>query len=213
VAFGLRNNPQAEACVTLGLRQLTMHMPESTYYERNLPHWHPSGKYIFLTWRLHGSLPVTLIHSLRTTSGVSSGKHFRIIDGELDRARYGPLWLKDPRVADCIVNLLRRGEREWNYYSLQAFVVMPNHVHVLIQPNIPLARITQRLKGASARAANQLLAREGKRFWKDESFDHWVRNVSELNRISIYIEQNPVTARYVKKPENWPWSSATHTSQ
>ncbi|MFZ0818474.1 MAG: transposase [Candidatus Acidiferrales bacterium] len=134
---------------------------------------------------------------------------FRAAEVELDKALHGPLWLKDPRVAACVVQAIRRGDREWNFYLLHAYVVMSNHVHILIEPRVPIPRITQRLKGSSARTANQILSREGQRFWNEESFDHWVRNAQEFNRISAYIEQNPVTAGLVKKPEDWPWSSAS----
>src|SRR5207245_748770 len=64
------------------------------------------------------------------------------------------------------------------------------------------------LKGSTARKANLLLGRTGKRFWQDESYDHWVRNSREFERIIHYIEQNPVTAGLVTSATLWPWSSA-----
>ena len=60
---------------------------------------------------------------------------------------------------------------------------MPNHVHVLLWPWIPMERVTGGIKGVSARAANAALGRTGQHFWEDESFDHWVRNDVELRRI------------------------------
>jgi REP element-mobilizing transposase RayT len=89
-----------------------------------------------------------------------------------------------------------------------AFVVMSNHVHLLIETIEPLQKITRLLKGYTARCANQYLARTGQAFWQDVSFDHWVRNSAELERIIHYIENNPVKAGLVKKPEDWAWSSA-----
>ncbi len=85
---------------------------------------------------------------------------------------------------------------------------MANHVHVLLDPKLPLRVITQGIKGFTAREANQFLKRKGA-FWQDESFDHWVRNQSEFCRIKSYIERNPVVAGLVERPENWPWSSAS----
>ncbi len=85
---------------------------------------------------------------------------------------------------------------------------MPNHVHVLLEPKVPLALITRWLKGSTARQANQMLGRTGHAFWQNESFDHWVRNDDELNRIVRYIEYNPVTAGLVQSPGDWAWSSA-----
>ncbi|MBI3663258.1 MAG: transposase, partial [Acidobacteria bacterium] len=87
-----------------------------------------------------------------------------------------------------------------------------NHVHMLLTPLTPLRRITQSLKGFTAREANALLRRTRKTFWQDESFDHWVRGPAEFARIVTYIENNPVKAGLVAKAEHWPWSSARRTS-
>jgi REP element-mobilizing transposase RayT len=65
---------------------------------------------------------------------------------------------------------------------------MPNHVHLLILPKIAVAKITRWLKGSTARRANPLLARTGRPFWQDESYDHWVRNSKVQGRIISYIE-------------------------
>jgi hypothetical protein len=50
----------------------------------------------------------------------------------------------------------------------------------------------------------------GSYFWQDESFDHWVRNPAEWEKIRTYIERNPVSAGLVARPEDWPWSSASN---
>jgi REP element-mobilizing transposase RayT len=100
------------------------------------------------------------------------------------------------------------GERERGFYELSAWVVMPNHVHLLILPKVAVAEITRWLKGSTARRANQLLERTGLPFWQDESYDHWVRHTRELDRITGYIEENPVSAGLVGSMELWPWSSA-----
>ena len=105
------------------------------------------------------------------------------------------------------------GERERYFYDLRAWVIMPNHVHVLLEPKVPLSIITRWLKGSTARQANEILGRTGNTFWQNESFDHWVRNDEELNRIVRYIEYNPVTAGLVKTPEDWAWSSARLTGE
>jgi REP element-mobilizing transposase RayT len=89
---------------------------------------------------------------------------------------------------------------------------MPNHVHLLFTPSILIRRITNGLKGVTAKDANRILGRQGKHFWQDESFDHWVRTPAEFDRIRSYIEDNPVSARLASKPEDWPWSSAAQTS-
>jgi REP element-mobilizing transposase RayT len=68
-----------------------------------------------------------------------------------------------------LVDTLLAGERERQFYRLRAWVVMPNHVHVLWQPQVEMPGITRWVKGATARAANLLLGRTGQVFWQDES--------------------------------------------
>jgi putative transposase len=111
-------------------------------------------------------------------------------------------------VAELMVQAFRHGEEVRQFYRLLAFVVMPNHVHLLLKANVPLQKITQSLKGFTAFQAHKVLGRRGEAFWQDESFDHWVRNPVELNKILHYIENNPVTAGLVPHPQDWPWSSA-----
>jgi putative transposase len=177
-----------------------------TYYERRLPHWHPPGQELFITWRLHGSLPV---HVRPPAETESSGQAFVRYDRALDKAQTGPLWLKDPRVAEAILVALRDAQRR-KLFALRAYAVMANHVHVLLAPRAPLERVTQQIKGASAHEANLVLGRTGAPFWQTESFDHWVRNPAEWQKIRAYIERNPVAAGLVLKPEDWPWSSASN---
>jgi REP element-mobilizing transposase RayT len=94
------------------------------------------------------------------------------------------------------------------FYELEAWVLMPNHVDLLILPKAPVPVIMRWLKGSTARRANLLLGRTGQPFWQDESFDHWVRNNTEFDRIVRYIQENPVTAGLVSSAELWLWSSA-----
>src|SRR5207253_3834247 len=100
-------------------------------------------------------------------------------------------------------------EKQWQLYDLLAWVIMSNHVHVLLEPHKRLAEITRAVKNISAREANVLLGRTGLPFWQDESYDHWVRNDGEFARIVRYIEWNPVRAGLVGCPAEWRWSSAS----
>ncbi len=179
-----------------------------TYYERHLPHWQPAGKDVFVTWRLCGSLPPDAKILASLDRSPTAGERFRAFDQALDRAGVGPLWLKDSRVAECLVAALQRSQ-EQELFRLHAYVVMANHVHVLLAPMCSLSQITHAVKGATARGANKILGRSGTRFWQDESFDRWIRNPSEWNRVRVYIEHNPVRAGLVKTPKDWPWSSAS----
>ena len=128
-------------------------------------------------------------------------------DRELDRQTSGPRWLMDTRIARLVADALVAGETERRFYKLHAWVIMPNHVHLLLTPSVPLATITRWLKGSTARGANKILGFTGQPFWKDESWDHWVRNSDELRKITRYIHENPVKAGLVKTAELWHWSS------
>jgi putative transposase len=178
-----------------------------TFYQRHLPHWHPAGKGIFVTWRLYGSLPHNVLGRLERLRD-NPGRHFLAADKLLDSARSGPVWLRNPKIAGYVEAAILRGP-ELGHYDLYAYVVMPNHVHVLLNPRVPLVRITRGIKGVSARDANGGLHRVGQPFWQHESFDHWARNGAQLERIRSYIENNPVKAGLAKRPQDWPWSSAS----
>jgi putative transposase len=138
----------------------------------------------------------------------SAGKQFLVSDRELDKAATGPLWLKDERVAQCVVDALKYGEKQLGLYELEAWVLMINHVHILISPKTELRRITRSIKNFSARQANAVLGRTGQPFWQVESYDRWVRGPKAMGRIVHYIEENPVTAGLVERADDWRWSSA-----
>ena len=181
------------------------------FYRRKLPHWHPDiseATFLFVTFRLAGSIPPTRRLESHTGSDRSSGQNFLALDRLADKGACGPLWLRDLRVASVVANALLHGETGRLFYQLRAWVVMPNYVHVLLRPKTPLPVIMRWLKGSTARQANLILGRTGKAFWQDESFDHRVRDEVELERIARYVENNPVTAGLAANPAEWPWSSA-----
>jgi REP element-mobilizing transposase RayT len=93
-------------------------------------------------------------------------------------------------------------------YQLRSFVVMPNHVHLLVTPQVPATKWLGPLKGFTAHEANVLLASTGKPFWQNESHDHLVRSPEEFDRIRRYIENNPVKAGLAAEPPDFLWSSA-----
>jgi len=171
---------------------------------RRLPHLYPEGAWVFVTWHLHGSLPTA---RYPPADKLSAGKAFVWMDRYLDTTRVGPMFLKRPEVAQLIVEALHRGV-EKGLYDLRAFVVMSNHVHVLIRPKQHPTLVWRWLKGTTAREANILLARTGLPFWQRESYDHFVRDVQEMKRIAAYIENNPVKAGFVADAASYRWSSA-----
>jgi putative transposase len=175
------------------------------FYRRRLPHWHPdliAENPLFITWRLAGSLARPQVPRLPE---MPAGRAFADWDHEMDKADFGPVWLQDSRVAQAVANALIYGQNERQFYTLHAWVIMPNHVHLVLTPKVPVPVITRWLKGSTARAANQILRRTGQPFWQDESFDHRVRN---LDRVIRYVEHNPVNAGLVSRPCDWRWSSA-----
>ena len=114
----------------------------------------------------------------------------------------------NPAVASAVVETVCEAAEARRICELHAFVVMPSHVHLMIAPKIPLARVMNWIKGVSARQANRLLDRTGEPFWQDESFDHWVRHWSQFEKIRDYIHGNPVRAGLVGEEAEWPYSSA-----
>jgi putative transposase len=174
------------------------------YHERNLPHCYPPGATLFLTWRLFGS-PIQRAFASESDKGLAFAQSDRL----LDRADKGPLWLKDARIAQLVADSLVKGEIGYRLYERFAWVIMPNHVHIVIRPLRRLPDVMRWLKGSTARSANLVLGRTGHPFWQYETYDHCVRNTGELNRVVRYVERNPVTAGLCGLAEDWLWSSAS----
>ena len=97
--------------------------------------------------------------------------------------------------------------RDGVQYRLLAWVVMPNHVHALIEVwQNPLPEILKNWKSYTAKVANHILGREGT-FWQDDYFDRYIRDEEHYRRAVLYIENNPVKAGLVRLAAHWPWSS------
>jgi putative transposase len=176
----------------------------TTFHTRRLPHYHAIGHPIFLTWRLHGSLPV----GRSFPAGTTSGQAFLAMDRLLDNARSGPLYLRQPEIAAMVVESIQFQERSLRHYELHTYVVMANHVHLLVTPHVEVSKLMQSLKLFTAREGNLILNRTGQPFWQAESYDRLVRDETEFKRIARYIEMNPVKAGLVATPEEFFWSSA-----
>jgi len=99
-------------------------------------------------------------------------------------------------------------------FILYRWIILPNHVHLLMRPladpvtgkYFQLHRILQSIKSFSGRQANIILKRKGQ-FWQPESYDHIVRNQTELNRIWKYIDYNAVKAGLADAGSKWRWES------
>jgi putative transposase len=115
------------------------------FYRRRLPHLWGAGHAVFLTWRLHGSLPPNRPFASTT---VTSGQAFAALDRLLDEGSSGPLYLRQPAIAEMIVEAIQYNAHALGHYGVHAFVVMPNHVHVLVTPAIALPKLTKSLKAS-----------------------------------------------------------------
>ncbi|MFM8333664.1 MAG: REP-associated tyrosine transposase [Candidatus Methylumidiphilus sp.] len=176
-----------------------------------LPHLEIPGLIQFITYRLEDAMPLALIKTwqqeLRWMPDAERGLELqRRVERYLD-AGHGQCFLNTPPIAELVENafLFFDGER----YRLLAWVVMPNHVHVLIETfaGHPLGEVAQAWKSYTALAANRLLQRTGQ-FWQREYYDRFVRDEAHLQRCVHYIHENPVKAGLVSRAEDWPYSSA-----
>jgi putative transposase len=187
------------------ISSLKSHSIRVPFYRRHLPHLYEIGKPLFLTWRLYGSLPSNRAFP---ETVLTSGQAFITLDRLLDEGRTGPLYLRIPEIARTVIESIEYHAAVLKRYDMHAFVVMPNHVHLLLTPQVVLPRLTRTLKSFTAKRANQALGLTGRPFWQEESYDRLVRNQKEFDRIAYYIEQNPVRAGLVKDASDYPWSSA-----
>ena len=89
-------------------------------------------------------------------------------------------------------------------FELGDWVIMPNHVHVLLKPliEVPISKLLGPVKGASARRINERLGCGGA-LWMDESFDHIVRGMDSLRKFQKHIAENPAKAGL--KPESFSY--------
>jgi len=99
--------------------------------------------------------------------------------------------------------------RKENIYLLHAFVIMPDHMHLIVTPNVgvTIERSVQYIKGGSSHRIKQ---ESGRQFpvWQRGFTDRRVRDLEEFKKYEDYIHQNPVKAGLCKLPEEYPYSSA-----
>jgi putative transposase len=93
-------------------------------------------------------------------------------------------------------------------YLLHEFVIMPDHVHVLLTPRTSLEKAVQFIKGGfSYRAKKEL--ESNLEVWQKGFSDHRIRNASDYRIHQLYIQQNPVRKHLCERPEGYPYSSAS----
>ncbi len=196
-------------------------------YRNWLPHWRQPGKWYFVTFRLADSLAqVTLkkwaeeretwlqFHPPPWTEKAEQEYHRRFT-AQFERwldAGQGECLLRREELRKMVASALHhfavdapdedcKSPTRDVRYELGDFVVMPNHVHVLVRPlgKWDLEEILHSWKRFSASAMNRLLARNGPVWWQD-NFDHLVRNAEKFAKFQRYIADNPAKA-YLKPGE------------
>lgn len=175
----------------------------------NLPHWEQGSVWYFVTFRLADALPRVVVeelrqqrdqwqrtHDRRNLSREEIVEYHRLISERYEQllhAGSGSCVLRDPLNAETVRAALRffDGQR----YVLDEYTVMPNHVHVLVQPlsGHGLADILHSWKSYTANQLNRRLGRNGQ-LWQHESYDHIVRSEPAMEAIRRYIRENPKVA-------------------
>lgn len=183
-----------------------------------LPHFEKDEGIYFVTFRLSGSLPrniiARIIHERKTDSyksgnfGASLAKEVKgfsakLLLDECDKyldLNEGVCYLKIPEVANLVEGAIRFFDNK--KYQLISWVIMPNHVHVVIKSfkGSSLPMILHSWKSYTATGANKLLNRQG-RFWAKEYYDHLIRSDEELINIVKYVLNNPPKAGLT----DWKW--------
>ncbi|RYG42994.1 hypothetical protein EON79_17840, partial [bacterium] len=183
---------------------------------KHLPHWTKEGATYFVTFRLADSVPASKREEWRSERAryeemertgklAESERHeFRRLLREevnqyLDRGE-GEALLRETPVAELVEGALRHfdGDR----YALQAWSVMPNHVHVVVRPlgEYTLDSILHSWKSFTSHRINEVLERSGD-VWMDESYDHLIRDEGDWNRCVAYTAENPARAGM----PDWPY--------
>lgn len=204
---------------------------------RDLPHWFQPGVAIFVTFRTADSMPRTVLecrqrelqdwllrHGLDASILLNKTKLSRLapqIQKTIRRLRdrqwhrslddcHGACVLRQPELAQIVGRGLRYfdGQR----YDLDSFVVMPNHVHLLVQFRLPhtLKAQTDSWLRYTGRMINNRLDLRGA-FWQSEPFDHLVRNSEQFTYLQDYIANNPHQA-HLRPGEYLYWTRVWHDS-
>lgn len=176
-----------------------------------LPHCDRVEYQQFVTIRLADALPASVHPFLREQrkrlqNTEEDLARQRRIDGWLD-AGCGSCVLRHEEVALILVEsfqyLIAQGHR------IDAWVIMPNHVHLLIMlvRGARLSSVMRSFKGFTASRAHKVLGTKGS-FWFPEYFDRYIRDAEHYEKAVSYIHYNPVRAGLVATPEAWRFGSA-----
>jgi REP element-mobilizing transposase RayT len=182
--------------------------PRGWHYRGYLPHYDATRTFQSITYRLADSLPRAVVKRFAEEAAhlpYSQGELRKRIDQFLD-AGHGGCVLRQPAVAAQMIEAWRHFDG--SQYHLHAWVVMPNHGHVLCEPlaGHTVAELVRSWKSFTARRINRLLGRSGA-LWMEDYWDRYMRDEAHYHRVVEYIHDNPVKAGLVKEARDWPWSS------
>jgi REP element-mobilizing transposase RayT len=222
--------PLELAAGTAALHDASDPLVSGFHFRGVLPHLKKEGGTYFVTFREAGTLPKDVLSRFkhereailrqalaakRPLTWHEQEELFRWYSNRVDKyldAGHGECHLRRPEFAGLLAGAICFFERQ--RYELRAWVVMPNHAHVVVwpMPGHTLSDILHSWKSFTAHEINKLLLKKIVPFWQSESYEHLIRDDEDLHRCCHYTLMNPVTACLCVRPEDWKWSSA-HLAQ
>ncbi|HEY1121122.1 MAG TPA: transposase [Haloferula sp.] len=176
-----------------------------------LPHLDAPGEIQALTFRLKDAVPEKVIDRWRSELAhdpdSSRERKLRVLISRYEDAGHGSCLLRQDAHARTVQESLFHADGL--RYRLLEWCVMPNHVHVLIQPveGMPLGQIVRTWKTYSAKMMNAAEGTSGS-VWAEDYHDRYIRDLDHLLNARLYIRNNPMKAGLCEAPEAWRWSSA-----
>ena len=117
--------------------------------------------------------------------------------------------LDTAKLRDIVVGALEHARRKY-CFRVYGFVVMPDHVHLLVSEpgRAALANAMQSFKIASSKRTKTW--NRNSPLWQPRSYDRNIRDADEFDEKLDYIHNNPVKRNLCAPPEDWNWSSCRH---
>ena len=176
-----------------------------------LPHWETNGGTYFVTFRLAGSVPAELVRDLERRKRLpnklpgDTRPSVKEVEAYLDRCD-GTCHLNDPAVSQCVADAIQF--LDGKDYRLIAWVVMPNHVHLLVTPDAGdgVAMMMQEVGRRYVRLFNDTHKRTGT-LWEGRYKAAMIDSERYFLICQRYVEQNPLRAELVKNAADYSWSS------
>ncbi|HDP76213.1 MAG TPA: hypothetical protein ENN49_10200 [Bacteroidales bacterium] len=186
---------------------------EIQIHQGNLPHWQQENVWYFVTFRLADSIPTEVAEQIKVEREIWLKNNSKNPNSEYSKEQlkeynrlfsdrvekllndyHGSCILKNKEIANIVKNAIENFNNQ--RYLLDEWVIMPNHVHILVKPlaENKLSDILHSWKSFTANEINKALNKKGQ-VWMHESYDHIVRNERAFRAIRNYIRQNPVKAK------------------